>query len=159
MQRRGKTRRGNETDLDDQCRLVAAGDVLAFGEHIPHAGNNQDPDAGQATRLNARAATFVVSRPSARKAGHQDGQRELPADSDRCCQHMEKHPDRVPADGQHGHSQSAKRNVPVAPAPVGADGTHPMLSLGRSVAAAGSDVDMAIERCSGESGLAATLRI
>jgi len=32
-------------------------------------------------------------------------------------------------------------------------------SLGRSMAAAGSDADMAIERCSGESGLAATLRI
>jgi hypothetical protein len=34
-----------------------------------------------------------------------------------------------------------------------------MLSLGRSMAVAGSDADMAIERCSGESGLAATLRI
>jgi hypothetical protein len=69
MQRRGKTRCGDKTNLDDQCRLIAAGDVLTLGEHIPHAGNNQNPNAGQATRLNARAATFVGSRPSARKAG------------------------------------------------------------------------------------------
>jgi hypothetical protein len=48
--------------------------------------------------------------------------------------------------------------LPVAPA-VGADGTYPTLSLGRSMAAAGSDAGMAIERCGGEPGSAATLRI
>jgi hypothetical protein len=153
MQRRGKTRRGHQADLDEQCRLVAAGDVLAFGEHIPHAGNNQNPECRPGHPIE-RAGGHVCRLPTERPQGrHQSGKHELPADPDGCRQHMQKHPYRVPADGQHGHSQSAKRNVPVTPA-VGADGTYPMLSLGRSMAAAGSDAGKAIDRCSGEARFA-----
>ena len=69
MERRRKTRCPDKANLDDQCRLVAVGDAPVLGEHIPHAGDNENPESRPATRLNARAATVVGSLPSARRAG------------------------------------------------------------------------------------------
>jgi hypothetical protein len=158
MQRCRNTRRGDKTNLDDQCRLVAAGDVLAFGEHIPHASNDQDPECRPSHPIE-RASGHVCRLPTERpQRGHHGGKRELPAHPYGCCQHMEKHPYRVPADGQHGHSQSAKRNVPVAPRAGWRGRANSTLSLGRSMAAAGRDAGMAIERCSGGSGSAGPSR-
>jgi hypothetical protein len=88
MQRRGKTRSGDKTNLDDQCRLVAARDVLALGEHIPHAGNNQDPECRPSHPIE-RAGGHVCRLPTERPQGrHQRRKRKLPADPDGCCQHM-----------------------------------------------------------------------
>jgi hypothetical protein len=69
MQRCRNTRRGDKTNLDDQCRLVAAGMYSRSASTFHTPVMTRTPNAGQATRLNARAATFVGSRPSARNAG------------------------------------------------------------------------------------------
>jgi len=67
-----KTRRGDKTNLDDQCRLVAAGDVLTLGEHIPYAGNDQDPECRPGHRIE-RAGGHVRRLPTERPQGRYQG--------------------------------------------------------------------------------------
>jgi hypothetical protein len=156
--RRGKTRRGDQADLDldDQCRLVAAEDVLAVGEHIPHAGNNQNPECRPGHSIE-RAGGHVCRLPTeCPKRRHQGRKPELPADPDGCCHTWRNTRTVSQPTVSTDTSNQLKRNVPVAPA-VGADGTYPTLSPGQSMAVAGSDAARAIERCGGEPGCAGRL--